>query len=276
MSRINERIEALGIDASEMTEEQKFTIATGLTKYDEDIAANDWYVPGGSANIVPGYNEDEVEDPNKGKVFGVYHGDPFDFESMSAGGYEVDTEASSDILKIKAETHTYDFNKVVIPGVNIDNLYSYTNDLRIHSTKGLYSANGRYFAITGLQPGEKITFTYTTGDGNDALIYWYGNNKAKVNDEILNIEDEIRTGESIMIVDGDTAVFKPTKNVRILKMNVDKVITPEEIETQIGNEVTDDTKKYDVNNDGNIDEEDVNIAKSSEIEIETKEVSEDE
>ena len=52
MSRIEERLRAIQVDASEMTTEEKFTAATGLTHYDEDIAANDWYVPGGAANVV--------------------------------------------------------------------------------------------------------------------------------------------------------------------------------------------------------------------------------
>ena len=52
MSRIDERLEVLGIDTSEMTTEQKFTAATGLTHYDEETASNDWYVPGGAANVV--------------------------------------------------------------------------------------------------------------------------------------------------------------------------------------------------------------------------------
>lgn len=51
MSRIDERLEAMGIDTSGMTDEQKFQAATGLTFYDETLAANDWYVPGGAANV---------------------------------------------------------------------------------------------------------------------------------------------------------------------------------------------------------------------------------
>ena len=50
MSRIDERLEIMGVDTSEMTTEEKFTAATGLTRYDADMAANDWYVPAGAAN----------------------------------------------------------------------------------------------------------------------------------------------------------------------------------------------------------------------------------
>ena len=51
MSRIDERLKAMNVDTSEMSVEEKFTAATGLTHYNEDLAANDWYVPGGAANV---------------------------------------------------------------------------------------------------------------------------------------------------------------------------------------------------------------------------------
>lgn len=50
MSRIDERLEVMGVDTTGMTNEEKFTAATGLTRYDADMAANDWYVPAGAAN----------------------------------------------------------------------------------------------------------------------------------------------------------------------------------------------------------------------------------
>ena len=45
MSRIDERLEAMQVDTSEMTTEEKFTAATGLTHYDEETAANDQAAP---------------------------------------------------------------------------------------------------------------------------------------------------------------------------------------------------------------------------------------
>ena len=51
MSRIDERLEVMKVDTAEMTEEQKFSAATGLTFYDEELAKNEWYVPGGAANV---------------------------------------------------------------------------------------------------------------------------------------------------------------------------------------------------------------------------------
>ena len=51
MSKIDERLEAMGIDTSGMSDEEKFQAATGFTFYDEDMAENDWYVPGGAANM---------------------------------------------------------------------------------------------------------------------------------------------------------------------------------------------------------------------------------
>ena len=63
MSRIDERLEAMQVDTSEMTTEEKFTAVTGLTHYDEEIAANDWYVPGGAANVVEETEEDGEKTP---------------------------------------------------------------------------------------------------------------------------------------------------------------------------------------------------------------------
>ena len=55
--RIDERLQAMGVDTSEMTDEQKFTAATGLTRYAEYEANNPWYVPGGAANVPAGAAE---------------------------------------------------------------------------------------------------------------------------------------------------------------------------------------------------------------------------
>ena len=57
IERIDERLQAMGVDASGMTDEQKFTAATGLTRYTEYEANNAWYVPGGAANVPVGATE---------------------------------------------------------------------------------------------------------------------------------------------------------------------------------------------------------------------------
>ena len=62
MSKIDERLEAMCIDTSGMSDEKKFQAATGLTFYDEELAANDWYVPGGAGNIKSEDNNDDSED----------------------------------------------------------------------------------------------------------------------------------------------------------------------------------------------------------------------
>jgi hypothetical protein len=59
--RIDERLQAMGVDASGMTDEQKFTAATGLTRYTEYEANNPWYVPGGAANVPAGAAEQTGE-----------------------------------------------------------------------------------------------------------------------------------------------------------------------------------------------------------------------
>ena len=55
--RIDERLEVMGVDTAGMTDEQKFTAATGLTRYTEYEANNAWYVPGGAANVPAGATE---------------------------------------------------------------------------------------------------------------------------------------------------------------------------------------------------------------------------
>lgn len=55
--RIDERLEVMGVDTAGMTDEQKFTAATGLTRYTEYEANNAWYVPGGAANVPSGTEE---------------------------------------------------------------------------------------------------------------------------------------------------------------------------------------------------------------------------
>ena len=55
--RIDERLEVMGVNTTGMTDEQKFTAATGLTRYTEYEANNAWYVPGGAANVPSGAEE---------------------------------------------------------------------------------------------------------------------------------------------------------------------------------------------------------------------------
>jgi len=62
MSRIEERLEIMGVQTSGMTDEEKFTAATGLTRYDATMAANDWYVPAGAANT-PSTTSEGVTEP---------------------------------------------------------------------------------------------------------------------------------------------------------------------------------------------------------------------
>ena len=51
MNRIDERLKVMNVDTSKMGKEQKFSAATGLTFYNENLEKNGWYVPGGSANV---------------------------------------------------------------------------------------------------------------------------------------------------------------------------------------------------------------------------------
>lgn len=63
MSRIDERLEVMKVDTAEMTAEQKFSAATGLTFYDEELAKNEWYVPGGAANVSTEADSTKEETP---------------------------------------------------------------------------------------------------------------------------------------------------------------------------------------------------------------------
>ena len=67
--RIDERLEVMGVDTAGMTDEQKFTAATGLTRYTEYEANNGWYVPGGAANVPA---ETEEQDQHETPVVETY------------------------------------------------------------------------------------------------------------------------------------------------------------------------------------------------------------
>lgn len=49
--RIIERLKAMGVYNPEMSSEEMFTEATGITHYDADVENNEWYVPSGAANV---------------------------------------------------------------------------------------------------------------------------------------------------------------------------------------------------------------------------------
>lgn len=63
MNRIDERLKVMNVDTSKMSKEQKFSAATGLTFYNENLEKNGWYVPGGSANVSTEPEEPIVPDP---------------------------------------------------------------------------------------------------------------------------------------------------------------------------------------------------------------------
>lgn len=50
--RIVERLKAMGVYNPEMSSEEMFTEATGITHYDVDVENNEWYVPSGAANVI--------------------------------------------------------------------------------------------------------------------------------------------------------------------------------------------------------------------------------
>ena len=75
MSRIDERLAALGIDASGLSDEEKFSEATGLTFYNDEVANNDWYVPSGAGNTLDEESSEQPAEPDQGQQ-GVQPAEP--------------------------------------------------------------------------------------------------------------------------------------------------------------------------------------------------------
>ncbi len=50
--KIIERLKAMGVYNPEMSSEEMFTEATGITHYDTNVENNEWYVPSGAANVL--------------------------------------------------------------------------------------------------------------------------------------------------------------------------------------------------------------------------------
>lgn len=92
--RIDERLEVMGVDTAGMTDEQKFTAATGLTRYTEYEANNAWYVPGGAANV-PSGTEEPVGPTCQPKV------ETYTAEEAAAYNAQLEGAVSTDDYKVK-------------------------------------------------------------------------------------------------------------------------------------------------------------------------------
>lgn len=133
-----------------------------------------------------------------------------------------------------AETHSYTF-KILdnIEGVDgfaaLDGVFAVrdaANNFDIHNNSGygIYTTGSRYWAILNLTPGSKVSFTYKTGDQNDAKLTYYtrtSNGSASIGTQALVCEQtNIPTDEVVTITSGTYLVVKPSGNARVTSMTV--------------------------------------------------------
>ena len=98
--RIDERLEVMGVDTAGMTDEQKFTAATGLTRYTEYEANNAWYVPGGAANV-PVATEEPVVPAGPAGPAGQPKVETYTAEEAAAYNAQLEGAVSTDNYKVK-------------------------------------------------------------------------------------------------------------------------------------------------------------------------------
>lgn len=98
--RIDERLEVMGVDTAGMTDEQKFTAATGLTRYTEYEANNAWYVPGGAANV-PSATEEPVGPAGPAGTTGQPKVETYTVEEAVAYNAQLEGAVSTDDYKVK-------------------------------------------------------------------------------------------------------------------------------------------------------------------------------
>lgn len=98
--RIDERLEVMGVDTAGMTDEQKFTAATGLTRYTEYEANNAWYVPGGAANV-PVATEEPVGPAGPTSPTGQHKVETYTATEAVAYNAQLEGSVSTDDYKVK-------------------------------------------------------------------------------------------------------------------------------------------------------------------------------
>ena len=98
--KIDERLEVMGVDTAGMTDEQKFTAATGLTRYTEYEANNAWYVPGGAANV-PSATEEPVGPAGPAGTTGQPKVETYTVEEAAAYNAQLEGAVSTDDYKVK-------------------------------------------------------------------------------------------------------------------------------------------------------------------------------
>ena len=142
MSRIEERLEIMGVQTSGMTDEEKFTAATGLTRYDATMAANDWYVPAGAANT-PSTTSEGVTEPQGPTgatgVTGVTEPQgPTGATGATGSTAEVEVETIEAPI-ISGETEFTGTTQVTISGPEGANIYYTIDNTEPNSESTLYN-----------------------------------------------------------------------------------------------------------------------------------------
>ena len=161
--RIDERLEVMGVDTADMTDEQKFTAATGLTRYTEYEANNAWYVPGGAANV-PSVAAEPAEPTEPTEPTGpTSPAGP----AGPTGQPKVETytaeEAAAYNAQLEGAVSTNDYKVEPVAGVK------YTQEEVLAANAALEGALEAGKPLTGEQAAAYIAVTGTTKEANDEL-----------------------------------------------------------------------------------------------------------
>ena len=152
--RIDERLEVMGVDTAGMTDEQKFTAATGLTRYTEYEANNAWYVPGGAANV-PSVAAEPAEPTEPAGP------------TSPAGQPKVETytaeEAAAYNAQLEGAVSTDDYKVEPVAGVK------YTQEEALAANAALEGALEAGKPLTKEQAAAYIAITGTTKQSGDEL-----------------------------------------------------------------------------------------------------------
>ena len=149
--RIDERLEVMGVDTAGMTDEQKFTAATGLTRYTEYEANNAWYVPGGAANV-PVATEEPVGPAGPTGPTGQPKVETYTAEEAAAYNAQLEGAVSTNDYKVK-------------PSAGVQ----YTEEEVLAANAILEGALEAGKPLTGEQAAAYIAVTRTTKQAGDEL-----------------------------------------------------------------------------------------------------------
>ena len=150
MGRIEERLEIMGVQTSGMTAAEKFTAATGLTRYDATMAANDWYVPAGAANT-PSQQAQETEEQEE---------TPTTYTAETAAAYNLTLTGALQYGAVKTPA---------VEAVEAQDAVLYEDADEYNAAKGLELTDEQF---AELDEAEKIkTPAVPAVEGHEAVLY---------------------------------------------------------------------------------------------------------